>query len=212
MQFKYLNKKNNENIIFFFNGWGMNESPVVHLKADNYDIIMFYDYRNLDIDFNIFNLEKYKNKYLVSWSMGVFTANFFKNILDNFDKKIAINGTGIIVSDKFGIPEKIYKLTLDYLSEASIEKFKKNMFLNGKLNPNVTITRSIEELKEELISIKNLKTKDLIKYDKVIISSEDKIIPTKNQINYWQDKLNYEIINSTHCPFENYLSWQDIVC
>jgi len=144
--------------------------------------------------------------------MGVYTANFYKDIFNLFDKKIAINGTNRIVDNSFGIPEKIYKITLNYLSESSLKKFKDNMFQKGTLNPEITITRSVEELKEELITIKDLKIKDEIKYDKVIISSEDKIIPTKNQINFWQDKADYKIINSTHCPFKKYSSWQEIIC
>ena len=86
------------------------------------------------------------------------------------------------------------------------------MFDNGKLNPNVTITRTLEELKEELISIQNIQLKDELNFDKAIISKFDRIIPTQNQINFWQNKTNVEIINSTHCPFENYSSWEELIC
>lgn len=209
MQFEWLNRKENSDLIVFFNGWGMNSSSIQHLIKDNFDIIMFFDYRKLD---EIDSFENYKNKYLVAWSMGVYAANFYKKVFDSFNKKIAINGTNCIVSNKFGIPEKMYKITLNYLNSENLEKFKNNMFAFGTLNPEVTITRDINELKEELISIQNLKISDEIKFDKVIISNDDRIIPTKNQINFWQNKVDYEIINSTHCPFKMYRAWHEILC
>lgn len=212
MQYKWLNKNNNKKIILFFNGWGMNETPVQHLKNDNFDVLMIYDYRSIDINLNQFNLNEYEEKYLICWSMGVYAANLFKENLKDFDKKIAINGTNKVIDDEFGIPKRIYKVTVKFLNEDSCDKFIKNMFNDGKLNPNVKITKTIEELRDELIAIQNLELNQELQFDKAIISSNDKIIPTQNQINFWQSKAEYKIINSTHCPFEDYSSWQDLIC
>lgn len=212
MQYCWLNqKKENENLIVFFNGWGMNETPVEHLDCENNDVLIIYDYRTFDFDFSQFNFEKYKRKKLICWSMGVYAVNLFKNVFENFDKKIAVNGTTKVIDDEFGIPKKIYKVTVKFLNEDSCDKFIKNMFDNGKINQNIKITKTIEELREELIAIQNIELKDEIKFDKAIISLNDRIIPTKNQINFWQEKAQIEMINSTHCPFENYESWSSIL-
>ena len=213
MQHQWLNKESkNKNLIVFFNGWAMNDSPIKHLNCQNYDVLMVSDYRDLNFDFRQFDFSKYEKKYLICWSMGVYAANLFKNIFDNFDKKIAINGTTKIIDDNFGIPNKIYKITVKFLNEESRDKFIKNMFDNGKINPNITITRSLSELKEELISIQNIELSQELNYDLAIISKDDKIIPTKNQLNFWQNKTKIKEINSTHCPFEIYNSWQDLLC
>jgi len=53
---------------------------------------------------------------------------------------------------------------------------------------------------------------DTLDFDYTIISSDDKIIPTKNQINFWQNKAQIKQINSTHCPFENFKSWSELLC
>lgn len=212
MQYKWLNKKDNKKLILFLNGWAMNETPVEHLIKDNFDILMLFDYRNIDFNFSLFDLAKYEQKFLICWSMGVYVSNLFKNELEKFDKKIAINGTNKIIDNNFGIPEKIYKITTKFLNETSCDKFIKNMFDNGKLNPNITITRTIEELKDELISIQKIGLREELNFDKVIISNDDKIIPSENQIAFWQDKAPFEIINSTHCPFEIYKSWQELIC
>ena len=212
MQYFWLNKKNNKNLIVFFNGWAMNETPVKHLKTDGFDILFLFDYRNLDFDFLQFDFDKYEKKYLICWSMGVFAVNNFADIFNSFDYKVAINGTTKIVDNDFGIPEKIYKITAKFLNEDSLDKFIKNMFKGGKLNPEITITRSIEELREELFEIQKKSLNGEIKFDKAIISTDDRIIPTKNQINFWQGKADIIKINSTHCPFGIYSSWQDLLC
>ena len=70
MKSLWLNKKNNKNIIVFFNGWGMNETIVSHIDYNKNDVLMFCDYRNLDIE--TFDFSQYENKFLVAWSMGVY--------------------------------------------------------------------------------------------------------------------------------------------
>ena len=60
MKYKWLNKKNNEELILFFNGWGMDESVVSHINPENFDVIMIYDYNNLEFDWSV--IEGYAKK------------------------------------------------------------------------------------------------------------------------------------------------------
>ena len=214
MEYFWLNKKNNNKLILIFNGWGMNETPFKHLSCANFDVLILSDYRKFDIDLNIFDFDKYIEKYFIAWSMGVYVSGLYGKILNKFDKKIAVNGTGKIVDDEFGIPEKIYDITVKSLNETSLDKFLKNMFKSGKLNPEINITRDIEGLREELTAIKNLHIENCIDFDKVIISKFDRIIPAKNQQSYWKNKLNKQNtveISSTHCPFSDYKSFEEIL-
>lgn len=212
MQYFWIEKKEeNKNLIVFFNGWAMNESPVKHLKTEDCDVLVLYDYRDLNFNFNQFDFSKYNKKHLICWSMGVYAANLFYKDLVNFDSKTAINGTTHIINNDFGIPEKIYKVTVKFLNEDSCDKFISNMFNKGKLNPNITITRSLDELKDELISIQKIELKEELKFNKAIISNDDRIVPTKNQLNFWQDKAQIKQIEGTHCIFENYESWKELL-
>lgn len=213
MQYFWINQqKENKKLILFFNGWAMNETPVKHLKTEDFDVLVLFDYRNIDFDFSQFDFSRYEQKYLISWSMGVYVSNLFESELKDFNRKIAINGTTKIIDNDFGIPEKIYKVTVKFLNEDSCDKFIKNMFDNGKLNPNITITRSLNELKDELISIQKIELNDKLEYDLALISDNDRIVPTKNQINFWKDKTKNRIINSTHCPFDKFQTWSDLLC
>ena len=55
MKYKWLNRRENKKIILFFNGWGMDENVVKHLDSEDYDVLMFFDYKTLDTDFDLLN-------------------------------------------------------------------------------------------------------------------------------------------------------------
>ena len=203
MKYKWLNKKSEKNVIIFFNGWGMDESIVKHLDAEGYDVLMFYDYNFPETDFDFSTLNIYQKKYLVAWSMGVMTATFF-NI--NYTKKIAINGTLKPIDDMFGIPKRIYNLTLKNFSPKGAEKFIQNMF-NQKCELPI-VSRTFENQKTELEALTKYESNLDFKYDKIILSSDDKIIPTKNQIAFWKIEPNIE---SGHAPFNRFKKWSELL-
>ena len=208
MKFEWLNKKNNKNIIVFFSGWGSGPDSI-KLQTSEYDVLYIYDYRSferLDIDFSI-----YEKKYLIAWSMGVFVCNFYYDKFKNFDKFIAVNGTQNPINDDFGIPVIVYDLTINNFNELSCAKFIKKMSVS--LNTDDYCTRSIEELKQELISIKQLKPENFLTFNKAIISLKDRIIPSKNQINWWrsQNVQTKEIENAQHYIFDLYKNWSDLL-
>ena len=121
MQYKWLNKKDNKNLIVFFNGWGMDEKVVKHLNYDDFDVLTFYDYRSFELD--NFDFSKYENKILIAWSMGVYVCNYFYEQFKNFDSFVAVNGTQKPIDENYGIPPMIYNLTVDNFNELSCYKF-----------------------------------------------------------------------------------------
>lgn len=206
MKKKWLNKNNNEQLIVFFNGWGMDEKIVSHLDFENYDVLMFYDYRgfdNIGEDFSI-----YKKKYLTAWSMGVKVSCFYADIFDNFDVKIAINGTTQAVDDNYGIPEFAYNLMINNFNENTKEKFIKKI----TVKEGEYCIRSIAELKEELIQLRDLKPERLINFDKVTVSLKDRIIPAKNQLNYWiKEGIKPIEKDWYHSIFDLYTKWSELL-
>ena len=82
MQYHWLNKQNNKKLIIFFAGWSFDYKPFEFLKCDNFDVLMFYDYNNLELP----ELPNYETYYLISWSMGVFSAYLLKDKLPKFSK------------------------------------------------------------------------------------------------------------------------------
>jgi len=212
MQHYWLNKQNNKKLIVFFAGWSFDYKPFECLECNDYDVLIFYDYNTLElpnIDYN------YEEKILITWSMGVFIAYLLKDKLPQFDKKIAVNGTPYPVHNEFGIPQKTFDLTLKYAETGLQGKFYQNVFTNdeflAKYNKN-PIDRSIENRVSELIALDKLIKETPIKYDKfydkAIVGTSDKIIPTKNQLTFWNNIA--EIVDCGHFPFYNYKSWAEI--
>lgn len=204
----WLNNKNNSKLIVFFNGWGMDEKIISNISFDDYDFYSVCDYTNLEgikADFS-----NYRKKILICWSMGVYVSNYYYEIFDKFDRLIAINGTQKPIDDSYGIPVKIYNLMIDNFNEHTVSRFMKKMTLTDSLNNYQS--RSDEELKQELIAIKNMKISQNLKYDKVILSLQDKIIPTKNQINYWKERnIQPIMLDLPHYIFDKYSGWSEII-
>ena len=217
MKYKWLNKQNNNKLIIFFNGLGMDEGVVKHLDCENYDVVMFYDYNTVETDFV---LDKYKEKYLVAWSMGVMIAtNFFtpSSALrapspaggEGYNKATAINGTLKPIDSEYGIHPKIYDLTIKGFNS---EKFISNMFdTREKLTPHpipLLKERESKDQKSELIAIKNYSANEDFKYTRIIISDNDKIIPTKSQCKFWRQEAN---LHAGHCPFLGFKKWSELL-
>lgn len=204
MEYKWLNKKQENNkIIVFFNGWGMDESIVRHLNPKDFDVLMFFDYNTLNTDFDFGGLNTYKECYIIAWSMGVMVATLF-DIAHN--SATAINGTLKPVDNNYGIPERIYDLTLRGFSEKGAEKFIKNMFDTDYDYPK--INREFINQKSELAALKGYKANLDFKYSKVFISDNDKIIPTKNQVAFWEVEPD---LKSGHCPFFLFKNWEELL-
>lgn len=208
MRYKWLNKNNNDKLIVFFNGWGMDDKVVSHLDCANFDVITFYDYQNFEIP--SFDFSAYSKRYLIAWSMGVFVCNYFYELFCNFDKYIAVNGTQNPIDDEFGIPKKIYDLTVNNFNELSCAKFMKK--ISSSVDLNSYKSRSNEELKNELISIRDLKVENYFNFDEAIVSDKDRIIPTQNQINFWNKKgVTVKSEAGAHYIFDKYKSWGDFL-
>ena len=241
MNTTWLEKKNSDSLIIFFNGWGMDEHSVSHLKNDEYDILMFNDYRDFDDKLtkdDIAYISGHKKIYLIAWSMGVWVA--YKSISSshfsslNFDKLIAFNGTLLPIDNNYGIPEKGYILTEKGIKSKGMDKFVMRMFNNNnyrKLFKQYLPQRSLDEQIAELVDIRETYTKtpainyfneiNNILWNEVYISKDDMIFPYNNQVRFWDkyNKSNYqndkfkriELQTEGHYPFFFFKSWKNII-
>ena len=72
----------------------------------------------------------------------------------------------------------------------------------------INCQRDIFEQHSELISLKNYKADINFKYNKVLISDNDKIIPTKSQVAFWGIEPN---LKGGHCPFFQFNKWSELL-
>lgn len=202
-------------LIIFFCGWSFDAKPFERLECGDFDVIVFYDYKNIELPIEIPEYDEY---YLVTWSMGVYIAYLLRDKLPQFTQKIAINGTPYPIHNEFGIPERTFDLTLKFVDTGLQGKFQRNLFkeeadYNKYLeNP---VGREIPEQAEELAALKDFISNADLSYDKfydrAIISSTDKIVPTRNQLNCWNDRAEIVMLDSGHFPFYSFNSWEEIL-
>lgn len=215
MQSHWLNKQNNNKLIIFFTGWSFDYKPFEFLNCKDFDVLIIYDYNDLDLP----QIPEYKEYFLISWSMGVYTSYLLKDKLPKFTKKIAINGTPFPVNDEYGIPLKPFILTLRHAKTGLEGKFYQNIFNSEDEYTQYTKTqveRTIENRVSELNTLySKIKSTDISYqnyFDTAIISNNDKIIPTKNQINFWKEKAEIKTVESGHFLYYNFTSWNEILC
>ena len=218
MHYHWLNQQNNSRLIVFLAGWSFDFYPFEFLDCKNSDVLFVYDYNTICGEaLELPNAGAYREKFLISWSMGVFAGYILKDLFKDFDRKIAVNGTPFPVHDPLGIPQKPFLLTLRHAKTGLEGKFYRNIFNTPDEFEKYSLTpvrRTIENRENELKSLYDRIKKENFEYEKfydfAMISSSDKIIPTQNQINFWQNNAPYKLLESGHFPFYNFNSWDEI--
>jgi biotin synthesis protein BioG len=218
MSVEWLSNDHSKFLIVLCNGWGMDANPFRPIKTYNYDVVVLFDYTSeLNLTEILVSILNHEKAYLLGWSMGVsFGQRLFYDHVEKFDKCIAVNGTLHPIDNDFGIPEDIFTATLQNMSDKAVEKFNRRMCRAPEI-----ISKFTEHMPKRLLSNQiteldyigrhgNCKAKDIPIYSHAIISNADYIIPTVNQLNFWQP-YNYRLINGYHFPFYNYSSWDEMV-
>lgn len=197
-------------LIIFFNGWGMDSHIFSRFPEEKEFTKVFINFPYSTESIKKINTSLYKEIYIIAWSFGVYYANIFLKENPQFQKyfTIAINGTPEFIG-KYGIPEKIFNITLATLSLESIAKFDSKMLAPVNFRGTTPI---IEKLQNELLFFKN-NYKIIENYFKyALISKNDKIVPFKNQNQYFeQEKIKIKIIDGGHYVFNYFSNFSNII-
>lgn len=186
-----ITSQHSPRLVLFFAGWGMDETPFLHYRPQEADLMVCYDYRRLDFDTEA--LAAYTEIHLVAWSMGVWAASqVMQHHTLPVTRSIAINGTPHPVDAERGIPPTIFQGTLDGLCEASLLKFQRRMCRDGeayKHFQSLAPRRPWEELKEELAAI-GRQCRELppsgFSWKQAFIGDNDRIFPPQAQQKAWE--------------------------
>ena len=215
------NESQNKRLIIFCNGWGMDVTPFQPLGTRDYDVLMFFDYRNLALDCDLAALfQIYQDIVLISWSMGVWAGQqIFQSWSHCLRGAIAINGTLCPIHDQFGIPVQLYGTTLEQFGAASRLKFYRRMCRDCRERQTLETflanqpQRSVEGQRLELAALQgqvNCHVAETAIYTKVLIADQDLVVPTANQIAFWRGR---EVVHAkgSHFLFYGWNSWDELV-
>lgn len=207
MKIHQLYHSESHRLILIFAGWSMDAAPFAGLHRTDSDIAVAFDYTEPDrVEGGEPQWDSYEEICIIAWSYGVVPAARF---IDRHPElpvtlRTAVNGTMYPVDDLRGIPSAIFRGTLDGLSEATLTRFHRRMCGGSQayreFATHLPGRRDIASLQEELRSIAALPGGGEARWDSVIISDSDMIIPTENQRRAWEGHPNISVVPGSHLP------------
>lgn len=212
MEFRWLNQgqartsvpeQKNEAIVVF-GGWAIGAGVFGHLTGP-YDVLFVGDYRDLDADLP--DLSGYDCVSLVAWSFGIASyAHWQQGRGDPFVRKVAVNGTLTPVDRSTGVPPVAMTKTMHSLSPESYQLFLARAF--NAQQPEAQIDTCAR--RDELQMIETRGDAPDMAFDRVWISTADKIFPTANQIRAWPGDV-VRKIQAPHASFGHFRTWQELL-
>lgn len=207
---KHLIDINSDKLIIFFTGWGCDEYEFQHLKAIS-DVLILYDYTDLDIDFNF---SKYKKIDLIAFSAGVFVASVL-NFEFKINKRIAISGNPYLFDEHFGLSNEIQKILYNITIE-NADDFARNYLIktDAEWENFHHSQRTLESCRVEFDSLKRIyeTNKQNIKdiYNCAIMGEADPIFNVTAQKEFYEERLNL-IKNARHNLFFRISNYKQIL-
>ncbi len=203
MKHSFISQSGSRRLILLFAGWGMDDSPFRGLHRPGYDIAVVWDYRDMTAPAKL--TEGYSEVCVIAWSYGVYAAaKLLPQLGEKVTRRIAVNGTLTPVNDLTGIPEALFKATLDNIDEANMTRFYRRMCGGAaayRLFAAQTPQRDIDSLRQELEVFSPERTVSNLNagFDLAIISDKDAIVPPAAQLEAWKD-IPHLIVEGPHLP------------
>lgn len=214
MKLEFINN-NSEKLIVFLTGWGCDYRQFELLKSYEFDILIGYDYSDLDFSFDF---SKYNEINLITFSAGVYVAGLIQDKFPKLTRKVAVNGNPYAHDDYYGLSREVVN-QFKSVSKDNIFEFRrkylvftdKELELLNKYQPH----RSLESCMNELMALNNYYTKDYkpFKFDLAVLSIEDKIFNINRQIEYYEKNNTpiKKIENAGHFLFFQYKYFDELL-
>jgi pimeloyl-[acyl-carrier protein] methyl ester esterase len=212
-------REKNNRLVVVYGGWGTDENVFTPLCKDDFDFILFYNY-SADEAFVLPEMKTYKKVILIGWSIGVWAAEYLSARTGiKPDVSIAVNGTPIPADDHYGIPRSEFESTLENISEENMEDFYIRMFGDKKTyktNLSRVPVRTVKSLNDEFRWLYNriMEQKEPgFRWDYAVISTKDKVFPSRNLLGYWEKEKNTKriILPLSHYLFHEWKSYSDFI-
>jgi pimeloyl-[acyl-carrier protein] methyl ester esterase len=231
MKGEWLHRQQRDHLLLFCNGWGMDSHPFLPLTATDLDVLMLFDYQDPEPEqdgvsqsassFPAAGLADLFNRYprisLIAWSMGVWAGQqLFAPWAHRLHRAIAINGTLCPIDDGFGIPVTVYAATLARFNGAGRLKFYRRMCQKREILETFLThqpKRSLASQRLELAALHkqvSCQPPQSSLYSRVVISSQDLVMPTASQLAFWQGH-NILSLEGSHFPFYRWESWDEML-
>ena len=208
MQHKLLVREGNKGLLIFFLGWSCDPQSVKKFTPTGWDLLLLYDYRELELPKNFDTIvAPYEKCSVIAHSFGVWVAGYFMDKMPKLTSAVAVCGTLLPVNDEFGISSRIFNFTLSAIQKEGISVFNKRM-CGDDIDSFTPSELDFESQFDELVALgsyfrEHSINKDIQKWSSAIVCSKDEIFPPDNVADFWI-KEDVEIMafrNRPHFPF-----------
>ncbi len=203
-------------VLIVFAGWGMDAAPFRRLTVGDWDVLVYYDFRQLDeIPFRA-EVAACPERALVAWSLGCAAANRVAQACCwSLTRAVAINGTLIPEDDHAGIPARWIEATAQHLTEGGWERFVRRMCPDTGSRTAFDAARPDRNLQgavAELQFLRRLPAPRASVFRQALVSGTDRVILPGNQQCCWD---RYAVptcpIQGPHYPFHLWTRWEEVL-
>jgi len=223
MKTAWIRKEGAEELLLFFNGWGLDGRIGTHLLSESlpeftHDLLVFHDYCSLEPEPEVMEeISRYNHITIVAWSFGVWAAQH--TTLPPITKAIAINGTLYPINAEKGITPDVFQATLSSWSEENRHRFNRRMCGSSEalsLFSSMSPDRTVADQKEELRLLKEHvqasgATSAPWSYDHAIIGGRDLVFPAQQQYLAWKGVPQTVISDMPHFPLLHFRTLQEVM-
>lgn len=204
MEFRWLKQNEAAEAVVVFGGWAV--GPEVFWQLDGpQDILFASGYTDLNAELP--DLSGYERISLLAWSFGVTAyAHWQQGRPDPFHCKVAVNGSLKPVNRSAGIPPAVFRKTAETLSLESYQSFLTRVF--GQ--PQHAEPVDVDALRAELLAVERRGDAPQTRFDRIWISSGDKIFPPANLARAWAGQAVSQI-DAPHAPFGLFETWEALL-
>lgn len=186
----------NTRLILIFAGWSCGAEIAGRVSLPGWDVAVVHDFSELTLCTSF--LDRYYTVYLFAWSLGVFAAEQLLPA-ERITAAFALNGTLQPVSDTLGIPEAIYRGTIEGLNFRTLQKFRLRMAGDKErlLQLGETCNTDIDNLRLQLANVAEAcgtAIEARLTWVRAYISRNDRIFPFANMSRFWRGQTDVEIV------------------
>lgn len=204
MEFRWIKQNQAAEAIVVFGGWAVGPEVFWHLDGPQ-DILFASGYSDLNAELP--DLSAYDHVSLLAWSFGVAAyGHWQQGRSDPFQRKVAVNGSLKPVNRSAGIPPAVFRKTAETLSLESFQSFLTRVF--GQPQPPEPV--DVDALRAELLAVERRGDAPQTRFDRIWISSGDKIFPPANLARAWAGQAVSQI-DAPHAPFSQFETWEALL-
>jgi biotin synthesis protein BioG len=204
MEIRWIKQNQAAEAIVVFGGWAVGPEVFWHLDGPQ-DILFASGYSDLNAELP--DLSAYDHVSLLAWSFGVAAyGHWQQGRSDPFHRKVAVNGSLKPVNRSAGIPPAVFRKTAETLSLESFQGFLTRVF--GQPQPPEPV--DVDALRAELLAVERRGDAPQTRFDRIWISSGDKIFPPANLARAWAGQAVSQI-DAPHAPFGQFETWEALL-